>query len=184
MAPQVQVQGISLLDFDSDASVVDPELATKVDEALRIVEHYTPARFGRCRRDVRRIVLRRLPGLNGCYDPSMNAVVLDRGFVRGRGNARVALTFVHEATHARLRRRGIGYPVELRARVERVCVRAELALAERIPGSEAVLRELARALERPGLTDEQLGGYELAQATAAGAPAWVIGLIKRRYGLG
>ena len=50
----------------------------------------------------------------------------------------IAAVIVHEATHARLERYGIGYEEKLRARIEAVCFRRELAFAAKLPNGEAV----------------------------------------------
>ena len=50
----------------------------------------------------------------------------------------IASVIVHEATHARLMRCGIGYEEELRARVEKVCLRRELAFAAKLPNGEQI----------------------------------------------
>jgi hypothetical protein len=177
------VQGLPVFDLDPDARTIEPELTARIDEALQIIDHFAPARFDRLRRDVRRILLRRMPGLQGKYWPALDAVVLDREFVQRRGNALIALVLVHEATHARLEHAGFRYHPEMRARIERICTRAEIALAERMPGSEVALTRLNRALDRAGPTDQQLVQYHLAEAQAAGSPAWVLHLLRRRYGL-
>jgi hypothetical protein len=46
------------------------------------------------------------------------------------------MTLVHEATHARLWKNGIGYPVSARGRIEQLCVRAEVRLARQLPDAE------------------------------------------------
>jgi hypothetical protein len=57
----------------------------------------------------------------------------------------IAATIVHEATHARLDRCGIGYD-KLRPRVEAVCFRRELAFAAKLPNGEQVREQAERKL--------------------------------------
>lgn len=57
----------------------------------------------------------------------------------------VAMTIVHEATHGRLHRLGIHTTRENHIRVERLCVKAEIALAGRLPNGEA-LRDWAQQI--------------------------------------
>ena len=45
----------------------------------------------------------------------------------------IASVIVHEATHARLRRHGIGYEEPIRARVEAACIRRQIAFTRRLP---------------------------------------------------
>ncbi|GMR07395.1 MAG: hypothetical protein BMS9Abin26_0398 [Gammaproteobacteria bacterium] len=51
----------------------------------------------------------------------------------------LASTIVHEAQHARLFRLGIGYEVEIMARVEQVCYTAQKILGLRIPNGDEVV---------------------------------------------
>jgi hypothetical protein len=64
----------------------------------------------------------------------------------------IAAAIVHEATHARLWRCGIGYDEELRARVEAACFRRELAFAAKLPNGERVQEQARDALAIPPAT--------------------------------
>ena len=60
--------------------------------------------------------------------------MLDERFVTNPETTieRIASVIVHEATHARMERCGIGYAEDQRARIETVCFRRELAFAVRL----------------------------------------------------
>jgi hypothetical protein len=58
----------------------------------------------------------------------------------------LALTIVHEGTHARLRRHGFGYDETIRARIERICIRNELAVARRFSDSGDLVEMKERSL--------------------------------------
>ena len=64
----------------------------------------------------------------------------------------IAATIVHEATHARLLKCGIGYEETLRDRVEAVCYRRELAFARKLPNGERVREHAQDALTMPRAT--------------------------------
>jgi hypothetical protein len=83
--------------------------------------------------------VRLLPGALGKYTHSLRACELDERFVAAPSPPEViAATIVHEATHARLWRCGIGYDESLRHRVEAVCCRREVAFASKLPNGERV----------------------------------------------
>src|SRR5262245_53207892 len=59
----------------------------------------------------------------------------------------IASVIVHEATHARLRRCGIGYNEDERARVEAICARRKLVFAAKLPNGERVRAAAVQCLE-------------------------------------
>ena len=58
----------------------------------------------------------------------------------------IASVIVHEATHARLRGCGIGYDERIRARVETICIRRQVAFAARLPDGTLAHEEAERNL--------------------------------------
>ena len=85
----------------------------------------------------------------GEYKHSLKACILDERYVADPATTieRIASTIVHETTHARLERYGIGYKTELRTRIEAICFRRELAFAVRLPNSAELQQEISRYLE-------------------------------------
>ena len=61
----------------------------------------------------------------------------------------VALTLVHEGTHARLLRAGFKYDETVRARIEHVCILTEILVARRLPASDELVAAASRRLARP-----------------------------------
>jgi hypothetical protein len=57
---------------------------------------------------------------------------------------KLALLIVHEATHGRLHALGVEGPSADRERIERICVRQEVALARRLGGPDGDLVEFAK----------------------------------------
>jgi hypothetical protein len=111
-----------------------------VQDALDLISKYDPRRSRRLHRDLRRIWVGATP-YRGEYDSELDMCVLQFEYVVSPDTspARLALTIAHEAMHARLARRGIGYSESVRARVERICILSEIDLAERLPGSQALV---------------------------------------------
>lgn len=124
----------------------------RVEEALNLIKTYDRGRYERIIRDLERIWVLVIPGKIAAFDSSIWACLLDPRHVLddAKSPERIATSIVHEATHARLWRRGIGYEEKLRSRVEAICFRRERAFAAKLPNGEQ-LRELA---------DRNLLGYK------------------------
>ncbi len=119
----------------------EPEpILERVEAALRLIKVYDRLRYDRLMRDFERVWVRPLPGALGNFNRALLACELDRAFVLAETSRPelIAATIVHEATHARLLRCGIGYEEELRPRVEAVCLRRELVFAAKLPNGEQV----------------------------------------------
>jgi hypothetical protein len=121
----------------------------RVKEALLLIKCNDRLRYDRLIRDLERVWVRVLPGNLGSFIESLNVCVLDSRFVLAETSSleAIASTIVHEATHARLSRCGISYEQRLRARVEAVCFRRELAFAAKLPNGEQVRERAQRTLE-------------------------------------
>src|SRR5262245_39982752 len=119
-----------------------------VEEGLRLIKVHDRRRYDRLCKDLTRVWVRLVPGALARYVPAMETCELDERFVLAQASSPelVAAAIVHEATHARLWRRGIGYDENLRARVEAACFRRELAFAARLPNGERVREEARDAL--------------------------------------
>jgi hypothetical protein len=100
--------------------------------------------------------------------------------------ARLASIIVHEATHARLGRCGIGYPEKLRFRIEMVCWRRELAFVSKLPNSAELEEQIVHTLHWYGSKPEWFANESFHKRNLAGtlealrylgAPEWVTKLI-------
>jgi len=162
----------------------EPEpVLCRVEEALRLIKIYDRLRYDRLVRDLERVWVRMVPGALGRFNSSLRACELDRGFVLAETSLPelIATAIVHEATHARLMCCGIGYGEDLRARVERVCFRRELAFAAKLPNGERIREQAEQALV--GLphdywTDAAVSDRSDKDNSAAlrdlGIPDWVV----------
>lgn len=115
--------------------------------------------------------------------------MLDERYVLQETTAvdKIAATIVHEATHARLERRGIQYVEKQRRQIEAVCIRRELDFVARLPHAEPLRKMRAYALEwciagehdffsdANFATRHEEGLIEALRYL--GAPAWIIGFI-------
>ena len=135
---------VGCFDKDSSTAVFD-----RVGEGLRLIEQYDPVRFRHLVRDLDRIWVNVLPGPLGQYQRELKLCVLDQRYVLAEDTTPdlIAAVIVHEATHARLERCGIGYDEPLRGRVEAVCFRRELAFANKLPNGSGAQQRAKRYLE-------------------------------------
>jgi hypothetical protein len=129
-----------------DFEVVDatdndsPRAEDQLLKSIELIRRELPAVYRRLRRDVRRVILVKAGGPE--YWPFAKAIVVKKTTVEQAEVALLAMLLVHEGTHARLWNIGIGYPVKERARIERLCVSAEVRLARELPDA-AELEEFA-----------------------------------------
>ena len=116
---------------------------SRLEQALQLIKAHDPRRYRRLLRDLERVWVRLLVEGLGSFNQALSACQLDERFLLAETTSpeEVAAAIVHEATHARLMRCGIGYREDLRARVEAVCSRRELAFAARLPNSGTVRQQ-------------------------------------------
>jgi hypothetical protein len=110
------------------------------------------------------------------FDPGLRTYVVDLKVLMARSVEEVAMTIVHEATHARLRRLHVRSTPANVARIEKLCVDQEVALAARLPDSDKWIARATAKLERPWWGSDQLARRIEAQLRTYGFPEWLIRL--------
>jgi hypothetical protein len=110
----------------------------RVQDALSVIKARDPLRYEQLKRDLERIWVLVIAGGAARFDPTIGTCILDPRAIASKTTEEVAACIVHEATHARLWRMGFRYEEEIRARIESVCVRRELAFALKLPDGETV----------------------------------------------
>lgn len=133
----------------------------KVSDALELLARYDRRVLERMRREMPRILVAPVTEGLAVFKPSLKMCVLAGDPVHGTETpaAVIASYFVHVATYVRLTQLGFGYGERERRRIERLCAKATLALADRIPGASRPPSNLAGRLAgtiapegwRPGL---------------------------------
>jgi hypothetical protein len=118
-----------------------------VPSALQLIKSLDSRRFRRLQRYVKWIVNCPLPNGGGQYHYPTRTCRLDIEKTANEPDpdyaaAAVASTLVHEATHGALRARAIGYTPQLRARVERCCVREQNRFLARLSTSRPDIAKL------------------------------------------
>ena len=143
-----RIDGLLVGTWESDTKA--EAVLCRVEAALGLIKAHDRLRYERLLRDLERVRVWVHPGgSSASYKKSLRSCELDSRYVLGEASSleMIASTIVHEATHARLMHCGIGYQAELRARVEMVCVRRELAFSAKLPNGDQVRESAERSLE-------------------------------------
>ena len=171
-------------DFDVRALLPDASekesLQSKISAALSLLSSYAPLRYRALERDLPRIWVSATQHLAQClYDVGICLVRFDYVIAANTTAEKLAMTFVHEGTHARLLRAGFKYREAIRGRVERLCVLSEIVLARRLPASETLVADAERQLVWPDefWSDEQFRARDMARLEQLGPIARTAGKI-------
>jgi len=145
---------LSIPDFDARAFFPERDetalIQARLTDALGLLQRFAPIRYTHLRRDLPRILVGVTNRTAECLARvGICLVAFDYVVHPATTPARLALTLVHEGTHARLDRAGFEYRLEQRHRIERLCVTAEVVVARRLPDSESLLPRLDEKLTRP-----------------------------------
>jgi hypothetical protein len=156
-------------------------LRGKVATALHLIKHHTPKYFARVQKFVPNILVLGAHAYTAVYISDLDLCDIARDFALSRSTSaeQLAMTLVHEATHGFLASRGISYSEDQRAQIERICVRAEIALASRLPQADGLATAARRSLDYgPGFwTDKSFLQREVENLTKIGMPRFLV----RRY---
>ncbi len=150
-------------------------LIRALDNALDLIEHFDPKRMAQMRRYVRRIVF--VPGGGDHYSTALQAIMADAPCLKMRTNTLSALVLVHEAMHARLDVRGISHSRMNAERIEKLCVKEQVAFARKLPGGAALVDQLYRTLEQRWWEEPHATERVLRRLEASGMPSWLVKLM-------
>ncbi len=127
-----------------------PALAARLTDALHIIARHSPLRLAYLQRDIDGVLIGATSNL-GEWVPGARLVMLNFKYVLASttSSEALALTLIHEGMHARLTRAGFAYDEARRARLERICVSAELLVARRIPGGAELVSSAEQRLTYP-----------------------------------
>lgn len=154
----------------------------RLEMALGLVKKYAPAVFTTLQGDLRSILVAGDPTYEGFYIHDLGMVQLDDKFVLDKATTPndLACYLVHEAQHARLRRLGFGYEAHIRARIERICIRAQRNLARLLPDGEELVAHaeawMNADLEAHYSTDSFIQ-RNVDGLKAAGCPDWLVNAL-------
>ena len=110
----------------------------KTADALGLISEFAPVRMEEMRRNFARILIIGNGSSPACFRLDSRTAEISESYVLSGQTcaAELACTIVHEAQHARLQKLGLTYRRSDRARVERICVRAEYGFFLRLPEKE------------------------------------------------
>ena len=153
------------------------ELFERVAQALHLIREHDSRRYERLKMDLARIFV--AEGSGAEYVPSIGACHVAINHVRRRSTPELAMTLVHEATHARLWRAGFRYQNHLRERIERLCVTEEIVFVRRLPGSTSLIEKAEKLLETEWWTTHAQVDDALRRLEALGSSRWLLALLRR-----
>lgn len=144
--------------------------------ALELIESSDPMRMRRLRRDLRGILLTSTGA--GSFLPALRICQLGMGYALRVQPEELAMTVVHEATHARLFQLGCGYRSVDREVIERICVEAEIRFARKLPGSEALAAKAEALLQRRWWTEEAALTSAHTSLRQLEVPEWLLRVLR------
>lgn len=167
------------------------EVLSRVQQALNLIKTCDPHRYNRVRRELKSILIIYLFGPAGSFSSEHRRCQLDVEFVMTSRPEVIASTIIHEGTHAYQFRRNIPYNEENRHRVEKACIRQEMAFAKKVLGGDALIQSIEHELELPPEAWSRSALHELRRASLVSAdvrlPRWLhnmaIGVFDRRHRL-
>jgi hypothetical protein len=154
---------------------------SKVNQALNLISEFDPRRYLQIRRDVKKIWVFFARPAAGVWMDKLQMCILDRDFYchNNASASRMTLTIVHEATHARLCKLKIKYTEDIRDRVERICIKSEIAFAKRLPDGQKLVEMAESKLKRPKsfYTDAQHQQRNLDALAELGKKNWLARIL-------
>ena len=120
----------------------------RIEQALLLIKRYDRIRYDRLLRDLQRVWVLLLPSSIAIFEYKIYTCEIDTRYCLAETTTPelLAAAIVHEATHARLWRRGIRYEEAQRPRIEEICVRREIAFAAKLPNGETARDQAERTL--------------------------------------
>ena len=161
------------------------EFTARIEQALLLIKRYDRIRYDRLLRDLQRVWVLLLPSSIASFEHRIYRCEIDTRFCLAETTTSelLAAVIVHEATHARLWRRGIRYEEAQRPRIEEICLRREIAFAAKLPNGEAVRDQAERTLAlcatgeysgpAPAFRERYIEGGVRGSSRYMGAPGWL-----------
>ena len=150
------LRGFRVVVENSRPDIATPDVLSRLDESLALIEQFQPWRLRHLRRDLLAIRVQRFP-CRGAYFRGERVCMVELTFLARRdiGAATVASTIVHEGMHARCDRFCEPDTPRDLAREERICRRAELEFGRALP-ADIGAPVVERAEASLALADEEV----------------------------
>ncbi|MEZ4588987.1 MAG: hypothetical protein R2909_21660 [Gemmatimonadales bacterium] len=177
-ASRTELVGVPIRSFLIEDSRT-PMLLDRLRDGLVALRTHGPLYWRWLARHVDHLLVQNHPGVHGAFHAEGPYVLISAEFL-GRDTTTpldVAVLIVHEVTHARIDAAGAEYVPNVAIRVERVCIRHEIAFARSLP-DELGAKLLPRIEYRYANADTLWSPTEARRRTeealaALGSPVWV-----------
>jgi hypothetical protein len=170
LLPRRLLDSVEVVVFSGDG---DPEEhMTRILGALQLIREYSPRRYARVTRDLRRIAIVARGG--EIYDHALGTYMVDLQVLQRRSTEEVALAIVHEATHARLWRWNIETTRHNEPRIERLCVAQEIEFASHLPHGNSLIEHAKEKLGRPWWGEATRERRAEDQLASLGVPGFIL----------
>ncbi len=174
LSPKRRMHGLTVASSPIGAHQVEASFQ-KLDRALQAIARCDPPRYAGIRKDMQRIWVGPIPNYaRGQWIEELRLCMLRDSFVGDDAvsDAYVAALIIHEGTHARVARAGISFDEQNRPRIERLCIKSQLAFARRHPDGGPLVEMFEENLERADSwwSDQRLRSVQLQALTELGLP--------------
>ena len=174
------LSGVEVRVFESESTA--GEIFERARAALEAISAADHVRMHKIRRDLKGILFTSTGG--GAFLPRLKLCRIGVGYAVRVPSLELAMTIVHESTHARLFRVGCGYAAQEREAVERACVGAEVAFARKIPHSAPLIEKSLSQLDTGWWRQEVVMAEGRKQLVRLGWPDWIVRLFGSASSLG
>lgn len=173
LVPRERYRGFELVSFVGDKGLAI--LRQKIGEGLDVIQAFDGRRSVQVAERLPRFIL--VSGGGDHFSPVLRAHMVDANQLSTRTNAQMALNIVHEATHARVHSAGIPMTEDTASRIERICVREQIAFAQRLPDCEQTIRQLEKVLDHPWWGSKPARSRAEERLRGLGVPRLLIKLV-------
>ena len=145
---RLNLSGLTFYVHDASPEFIS-NASAKLETAVALLNKYDAVRFRRICRELRNgiIVFPTRGTARAEYHRDVDVCLLRSDYVLTAHPGFIALSIVHEATHARMRHLSHATP-ERRAKMEQICIAAQIAFASRVPGVSATIEALRNRQSR------------------------------------
>jgi hypothetical protein len=172
-----EVAGLPVTVTSRDGPILD-SVFSKVASGLEILQNHHPRGYRRVRRHVRRVIVSFVPHARATWwgPPGVCMLSIEYFSQESATPIDMALSLLHEAMHGHLENLGFRYTPDRRLRLEAICTRAEIELAERLRDRGTRVAGLRRHLDHLGslYSSANLQAGKIVALRELQVPAWLI----------
>lgn len=142
--------GVRLYVSPEGRSLVE-KLRAKITAAVALIQTNAPNLHARVCRFIPRVLIFGAHPYNAVYISYLKLcdVSMEYASADSTTPSHLAMVLVHEATHGYLQSGGLLYTEDHRERMERLCMRTEIALARKLPQSTELIAEVEAKMSLP-----------------------------------